>query len=405
MADRVRSPLMAVCLLWAAASAAGAAPDGAPEPPPEAPDMHAPPPAATTLDSSVVIVPIDLGSGRPVVDLLLNGRGPYRFILDTGAGGTVIDRELAAELSLPVIGQTRMGDPRSPNALAAGLVQCDSLRMGGLLLERVTMATMEVRKMMGAATGGVLGLPDLGALLVSLDYPQGRLVLTRGSLAPGDPGVVEYQSPDGIVSIPIQVDTLTIAAHLDSGNPGAISLPYELAEKLPLKAPPVEIGRAQTVASTATIWEAQIAGEVQIAGLSYTDPVVHLTDLLVGWANIGYDAMRGLTVTLDQGKRLLKLERTGTGASGPPARRRLGIMLAGRAVGTTTIGEGLDIERIAPGSIAEKSGLLPGDLIVALNGRPVAGLAPGELQEFFGGPDPLKIDVRREGKPMEITIP
>ena len=42
----------------------------------------------------------DMG-GRPVVDLKINGKGPYRFVLDTGATATVIGEELSRELSLP----------------------------------------------------------------------------------------------------------------------------------------------------------------------------------------------------------------------------------------------------------------------------------------------------------------
>src|SRR5216684_5280116 len=42
----------------------------------------------------------DLG-GRPIVDVSINGTGPYRFILDTRASMTVIADDLKDELALP----------------------------------------------------------------------------------------------------------------------------------------------------------------------------------------------------------------------------------------------------------------------------------------------------------------
>jgi len=42
------------------------------------------------------------GSSKPVVlvPVLVNGKGPYQFALDTGAGQTVVSSELAEELVL-----------------------------------------------------------------------------------------------------------------------------------------------------------------------------------------------------------------------------------------------------------------------------------------------------------------
>ena len=40
---------------------------------------------------------LDFG-GRPVVEVMINGKGPYRFILDTGATVNVIDSSIATEI-------------------------------------------------------------------------------------------------------------------------------------------------------------------------------------------------------------------------------------------------------------------------------------------------------------------
>src|SRR5262245_44190276 len=64
-----------------------------------------------TILKSPVTVDFDTAAGKSVVEVKINGQGPYRFFLDTGAGGMVINGDLAKELKLPIIGSTELGDP------------------------------------------------------------------------------------------------------------------------------------------------------------------------------------------------------------------------------------------------------------------------------------------------------
>ncbi len=48
---------------------------------------HLPPPERLRLSAAKVTVPLTFFGGRPVVDVKVNGKGPFRFICDTGAAG------------------------------------------------------------------------------------------------------------------------------------------------------------------------------------------------------------------------------------------------------------------------------------------------------------------------------
>jgi hypothetical protein len=365
-------------------------------------------PARTTLDSTTVDVPMHLGSGRPVVQLRVNGRGPFDFILDTGAGTTVIDSALAASLGLGVVGQDSLGDPRNPNAFAVQMMRADSLQLGGLTFAGVPMVSFNLRRMLGSRYGGVLGLPAFADLLVSLDYPRGRVRVTRGELSPNDPAVVEYDSPDGVISVPVHVGNVTLTAHLDSGNPGGLMLPRAASWEFKFKEEPVAVGHAGTVSSTATIWRGRLAGDVRIGPLVYTDMEVELSDLLDRWANIGFDQLCELTLTVDQRHHRLRMERTATGTAAAPARRRVGVRFAtppSPSGGFTFTDGGLPVDLVVAGSPAEKAGLLPGDLVLAVNGRDIKDFAPGDLMETLGGHDPLLFRIRRQGQTSEVRIP
>jgi predicted aspartyl protease len=49
-------------------------------------------------------LPVTWQNGALMVDVYVNGRGPYSFILDTGTSAVAIDRALAAELGLKKAG-------------------------------------------------------------------------------------------------------------------------------------------------------------------------------------------------------------------------------------------------------------------------------------------------------------
>jgi hypothetical protein len=368
----------------------------------------APTPARTTLDSAVVEVPMQLGSGRPVVQVRVNGHGPYDFILDTGAGSTVIDSALAASLGLGVAGHDSIGDPRNPRAIAIQLMRADSLQLGGMTFGGVPMASFNLRRMLGARYGGVLGLPAFTDLLVSLDYPRGRVRATRGELSPSDPAVVGYESADGMIHVPLHVGGATLSAHLDSGSPGGLMLPRAASSSFTFKEAPTEVGRAGTVGHSATIWRGRLAGEVKVGPLVYTDPEVELSDLLDRWANIGFDMLRDLTVTVDQRHHRVRMERTATGSTALPLRRRVGVRFSSppsASGGFTYTDGGLPIEMVVPGSLAERAGLQTGDLVLSLNGRDIKEFAPGDLSETLGGHEPLTLRVRRQGQVSEVRIP
>jgi hypothetical protein len=56
--------------------------------------------AAQTADTTSV--PVRMVNGNPIVQVMLNGHGPYDFMLDTGANYSAVQRKIFAELSVPL---------------------------------------------------------------------------------------------------------------------------------------------------------------------------------------------------------------------------------------------------------------------------------------------------------------
>src|SRR3954452_22818981 len=85
-----------------------------------------------------IVVPFDtIKSRHMIVDVIVNGKGPYTLIFDTGAPLTLIGPKLALESKVPLTG-----------GLAAlfgnfGQQKIATLAMGGVKLEKVDAMVME----------------------------------------------------------------------------------------------------------------------------------------------------------------------------------------------------------------------------------------------------------------------
>jgi predicted aspartyl protease len=123
----------------------------------------------------------DLGSPKPLVMIwtTVNGEGPYRFALDTGAGTTIVSHELAQKLRLS---QSRPIAMQGAGGAATGfLSQLSSIAFGNITLRDVTVVAADVfaslRKPVGGELDGIIGHNLMQQFCVTIDYPMKRLRL------------------------------------------------------------------------------------------------------------------------------------------------------------------------------------------------------------------------------------
>src|SRR5688500_9700100 len=146
--------------------------------------MHAAdaPAAADLGGADVVDVPLVITeTGLPVVDVLVDGQGPYRFGIETGAQFVGMQPGLGEKLGLEL----------SPDTVDLPRYHAPSMTIGGATFTDVPM--MEIRT---AATDidGILGFPFWRSLVFTIDYPAQRFVLQQGGgPAPDHAGVVPIE--------------------------------------------------------------------------------------------------------------------------------------------------------------------------------------------------------------------
>lgn len=109
---------------------------------------------------------------RPTIEVRVAGRGPYRFLVDTGAQATVVGRDLASQLSLPHAGRAMLVATGSRQMV--DLVAVDGLAFAE---RELNLAAIPVLDSQHLGADGILGLDTLQGLRVLIDFAQRRITV------------------------------------------------------------------------------------------------------------------------------------------------------------------------------------------------------------------------------------
>lgn len=125
-----------------------------------------------SAESSAPTVPLRMAGTAPVVDVFVNGTGPYPFLLDTGSSHSVVDATLAAALGAARVARTRVST--SAGDAWAAVVRLDDVRLGPLQAAGL-LATELPGDQLPPGVAGVVGRDLLGTRAFTIDYAARRL--------------------------------------------------------------------------------------------------------------------------------------------------------------------------------------------------------------------------------------
>ncbi len=115
--------------------------------------------------------------GRIWAPVLINGRGPYRLVLDTGASHSAIVAQVATSLGIPVLdtGTTVKVSGVTGSAIVPS-VSVDHMEVGDLSVASTILPV--VADVFGGAQG-VLGTEGLSDKRILIDFGRDRVVISR----------------------------------------------------------------------------------------------------------------------------------------------------------------------------------------------------------------------------------
>lgn len=263
-------------------------------------------PAATELAADVA-VPAQRQNHLFTVEAKVNGKGPYRFVVDSGAGGMLsLSTKLQQELALPTIGEVMASDPSGKNPERRPVVRVDAVELGGARFRGVDASVREPRGPGGA--DGVIGLSLFGALTATLDYPRQQLRLTRQPIAATAAHALPFTTPHGVPVIDVDAGGVPLQVDVDTGGPGILTIPSSWSGKLAFTGPPRVVGKGRTVSNEFEIKGADLKGELRVAGFAQPSPRIDLVDIFPV-ASLGARFLQDYAVTFDLPNRRMMLAR------------------------------------------------------------------------------------------------
>lgn len=324
-----------------------------------------------------------------VDNVMVNGKGPYRFLLDTGAEGAGrVDSALVAELKLA---QTGSGNSVGPLGEERQLTRhrLDTLAIGGLKFSGVEVSSRDYNA--GRPRGlrpihGILGFHLFSEYLLTINYPARTITVATGALPPADgKSVLAIISDDEDPEIEVRIGDQTDKALIDTGAMGPLGLPASYANKLKYKSEPVVRGREGGM----ELRSATLDGALRIGAIEVANPNLMLAEGM-RQPLIGIQIIASLALTFDQKNARIRVER-------PPQRKQYGITTERRGEAP------LKLTGVVAGGVAEAAGLRGTDRLIAINGRPVAELDREDAARVFDT-SPLTFEVERDGKRQTIRM-
>jgi hypothetical protein len=163
---------------------------------------------------------------RMTVPVYLNGKGPFGFVVDTGANRTVVSTETAAACGLPDAGQAEVHG--IAGAEPANLAAVRKLAVGSVVSQDMTLPMLG-RERLGA--DGLLGVDILRGRRMSLQFAENRFEIAPSGLGVEvgqgrNSRIPVYNAPipvsaayrnGQLVILDAQVADVRVSAFIDSG--------------------------------------------------------------------------------------------------------------------------------------------------------------------------------------------
>ncbi|HEX8921269.1 MAG TPA: aspartyl protease family protein [Pyrinomonadaceae bacterium] len=372
-------------------------------------------PADFTIDGgkTSTTLPFDLIDNRIVINVKLSGKGPFRFIFDSGAGA-VVAPEVVRELGLKIENLQTGGRGVGEQLVERGETTIPAIEVGDIHLpaqEFGVLSFADTKYVFGAnRIDGIIGFPLFKRLVVHVDYERKQLTFTQ-------PSQFAYKGKGTIVPIEFDRHLPLVKGELD-GVPGIFVIDTGARSALILYGPYVEQNnlRAKYKASFEGITGWGIGGPVRsqivriktlkLGAVVVQNLIARLSLQKSGAltsanraALVGPDVLKQFTTIFDYSRQRLILERNGQYGK-PDSYDRSGMWFG-------HVDKHFEVIDVIAGGPAAEAGVRVGDQILAIDGRAVEQLDLPSVRLRFKNDSPKKrvrLVVQRDGEKREISL-
>jgi hypothetical protein len=325
-------------------------------------------------------VPIELIDNHVYLNVMLDGKGPYRFVFDTG-GSNIIDPAVAKDIDAVGSGSAQdSGTGAETESFSYATV--DSLQVGNAVLRHQVFAVESVRQGFGVGSGqrvdGLIGFEVLARYVTTFDYARRTVTLAMPGGAPpagadGLPLVFAGQAPQ----VACTIDGIPSECTVDTGASSSVNLlaPFIAAHPQIVPATHSDVGVNGYGVGGGNRGYLGRLRSLQLGTFTLRDLVAGYSTQTKGFlaqpfiaANVGAGVWKRFTVTFDYAKMTMALQPNAS-VGERDSHERSGLFLI------TEAGK-IDVYGVRPGTPAAEAGIVKGDVILTIDGA-----APHSLEQ------------------------
>lgn len=346
-------------------------------PAPHPPAQTAPPqekPAAKEY-----VLPTERCGGYFLAPTMINGKGPFMMLFDTGASITVLTP--AAARAAGVSNRIRKIDIGPLHV--SGRIRCSIKPLKHLA------------RALGRDYDGILGHQVFAKVLLTYDYPAGEIRFRLGALTDDLPGIAPM-STSKRPFIGALVGDKKINVLLDTGSAYGLSL--KNFNHYTFQQPPTPISTRMRIDGLSVLHAGRLANDVRFGSFTLAKPIVSSAS---GDSLLGIAILKDFVLTIDQQRgRIQIVKPDGSAIAFPvatPACTGLGLALK-------PLEEALLVRRVFPDTPADEAGLRRDDRIIASNGEPIMERGCADFPPDASKTDPVCLTIERGGETFDVEL-
>jgi hypothetical protein len=357
--------------------------------------------------------PFQLLNNHIYAEARIDGHGPYTFIFDTG-GVNVVTPPLAKQLGLKIEGHI---EARGAGAgtMDSGFLKVARLDLGDATVKdqvfvSIPLNTMENTE--GFPQPGMIGFETFRRFVTRIDYGKHTITLIDPkSFDPKDAGTPVPITFDGnVVEAVGSYDGATGKFMIDTGARTALTLSAPFVDKNGLRTKAGKGVEAMTGWGIGGPTRSYVEhGDTLMIGTVPVDGPLVLLSTDVGGAmdsgniagNIGGGVLKRFAITFDYGHAVMYLKPVEGHIPDLDTFDRAGVWINKDDSGAFKV---IDVTKSAP---ADEAGLKTGDMIVAVDGKPVSTLSLADLRYRLRNDAPgtvMSFTVKRGAATQDIHV-
>ena len=352
--------------------------------------------------SSSLKIPLELDGNIILMRVSVNKSRPLKFIFDTGASISVVSPEIASELGLKSQGEVKGN--ATGGSITASLIEKVAFDVQGVEVSNQLIAAISFGATPCFPFDGIIGFDFINQFVVELDYKNKLMNLhdPRSFQYVGDGKRVELVLEDRTPLVETQVILANLAPviarlQVDTGGDGTVRLNSPFVAKHKLLS-----GRLKTIPDRGVGVggeEARVLGRaksLKVGQWVFANPIISFSSATEGSGKdendgiVGGEILRRFKVILNYSRKEMILEPNQR-INEPYDVAMTGIVLSAEKEDDCNAWK---VTEVAKNSAASRADIRAGDVITAIDGRPVNTIPSDDVEQLF----------KQQGRRVVLTI-